>query len=139
MRAYQKCLLLFADAVAVLRCIVHILQLVSFSGRKSGLYAVPYYHAGGFWDYEVFWAFAFWSALWNGEIQAVETFLRFRLSLVRAAGALDASDGMVLRCIERAVSGTGGCFPWVLLQCCGCPVAPAGKQKRMALQNGITH
>ena len=63
MRAYQKCLLLFADAVAVLRCIVHILQLVSFSGRKSGLYAVPYYHAGGFWDYEVFWAFAFWSAL----------------------------------------------------------------------------
>lgn len=63
MRAYQKCLLLFADAVAVLRGAVHILQLVSFGGQNSDLFTAPYYHVGGFWDYEPFWAFTFWSAL----------------------------------------------------------------------------
>ena len=57
MRAYQKCLLLFADVVAVLRGAVHILQLVSFSGQNSDLFTASYYHVGGFWDYEPFWAF----------------------------------------------------------------------------------
>lgn len=76
---------------------------------------------------------------WNGEIQAVDTVLRVRLSLVRAAGALDVFDGMVLHCVGRAVSGTDCRFSGVLLQCCDCPAASAGEQKRMALQNGITN
>ena len=63
MRTYQKLLLLLADAVAVLRCGIHILQIIAFGGLKSHLYAAPYFHAGGFWDYEPFWGFTFWSAL----------------------------------------------------------------------------